>query len=182
MPRKPVISQTDIINAAFKVTKKSGFDSVTARKLASNAGCSTQPIFRMYFSMDDLKKDVYVKTEEYFADYCKAQANDNETPFVDMGLNYITFAKKNTHLFKLLFVSEEGAKNEFYKNNSYGTGLVAEEKAKAVAKGYKDVDKLFDTVWAYVQGLGCRVAFGLNGDTTDDYAMQIAELVEKLSK
>ena len=57
MSRKATITQKEIVNAAFKITRKEGFEQITSRKLAAAAGCSTQPIFRIYENMDALKKD-----------------------------------------------------------------------------------------------------------------------------
>ena len=58
MSRKATISKEDIINAAFNITAREGFDKITSRGLAAEAGCSTQPIFRIYENMDSLKKDL----------------------------------------------------------------------------------------------------------------------------
>ena len=73
MSRKATITQKEIVNAAFKITRKEGFEAITSRKLAAAAGCSTQPIFRIYENMDALKNDVYEKAaayyEEYYAEY-----------------------------------------------------------------------------------------------------------------
>ena len=69
MSRKATITQKEIVNAAFKITKKEGFEQITSRKLAAAAGCSTQPIFRIYENMDGLKKDVYEKAADYYEDY-----------------------------------------------------------------------------------------------------------------
>ena len=40
MSRKATITQEEIVNAAFKITVKEGFDQITSRKLAGAAGCS----------------------------------------------------------------------------------------------------------------------------------------------
>ena len=66
MSRKATITQKEIVNAAFKITKKEGFEQITSRKLAAAAGCSTQPIFRIYENMDALKQDVYEKAADLF--------------------------------------------------------------------------------------------------------------------
>ena len=37
MSRKATITQEEIVNAAFKITKKEGFDKITSRRLAAAA-------------------------------------------------------------------------------------------------------------------------------------------------
>ena len=46
MPRKESITIEQILDTAFAMTREEGYASVTARKVAARAGCSTQPIFR----------------------------------------------------------------------------------------------------------------------------------------
>ena len=48
MPRKETITKVAIVDAAFALCLEEGLSEVTARKLAAKAGCSTQPIFRVY--------------------------------------------------------------------------------------------------------------------------------------
>lgn len=59
MARKELITKSDIRAAAFEMARKLGVVEITARKLASYAGCSTQPIFRNYENMEDCLNDVY---------------------------------------------------------------------------------------------------------------------------
>ena len=48
MARKESITKDMLIDVAFELVKEEGSENLTARKLASKAGCSTQPIFRIY--------------------------------------------------------------------------------------------------------------------------------------
>jgi AcrR family transcriptional regulator len=84
MSRKATITKKDIVNAAFKITKKEGFEQITSRKLAATAGCSTQPIFRIYENMDALKVDVYDKAADYYQQYYADYNKTHEVPFVDL--------------------------------------------------------------------------------------------------
>ncbi|MBQ7282435.1 MAG: TetR/AcrR family transcriptional regulator, partial [Spirochaetales bacterium] len=58
MPRKTVIFKKDIIKAAVELVRSDGYESLNARALAKALGCSTQPIFSNFSSMDDLMKSV----------------------------------------------------------------------------------------------------------------------------
>ena len=69
MSRKAIISKEDIIDAAFNITKREGFDKITSRGLAAEAGCSTQPIFRIYENMEALKKDVYDRASGFYEEF-----------------------------------------------------------------------------------------------------------------
>jgi AcrR family transcriptional regulator len=161
MSRKATITQKEIVNAAFKITKKEGFEAITSRKLALAAGCSTQPIFRIYENMDSLKLDVYDKAAEYYSEYYTEFRKTHEVPFVDLGLAYIGFAQKYPHLFRLLFIPQQGAENKsMYDLVNGSEENVVKEINKAAAKGAKNAQQLFMQMWIFIHGAGCMAATG----------------------
>ncbi len=175
MSRKATITQKEIVNAAFKITKKEGFAEITSRKLAAAAGCSTQPIFRIYDNMDALKKDIYTKTADYFDDYYKEYPKTHETPFVDFGLAYINFARKNPHLFELLFLANasEAAKSTYDLVNGSGD-FVVREIGRARELGAKNPEHMFMKMWIYIHGAACMAYTG-DYDLGDDETVDMLE-------
>jgi AcrR family transcriptional regulator len=174
MSRKATITQKEIVNAAFKITKREGFEQITSRKLAAAAGCSTQPIFRIYENMDALKKDVYDKAAVYYEDYYNDYPKSHEVPFVDLGLAYIGFAQKYPHLFKLLFISEQGPESKSMYDLVNGAGEnVVKEINKATAKGAGNAQDLFMKMWIFIHGAGCMA---VTGDYDLDQASSVAML------
>ncbi len=173
MSRKATITQKEIVNAAFKITRKEGFDKVTSRKLAAAAGCSTQPIFRIYDGMDDLKKDVYDKKALYYEDYYNDCIKVHDTPFVDLGLAYIGFAQKYPYLFRLLFIgeSEKFTKSMYDLVNGEGDHIV-KEVSKAREQGVQNAEQLFMKMWIFIHGAGCMAVTGdYDLDERDSIAM-----------
>lgn len=45
MPRSTIIAQEVIIEAAFELVRKEGFEVLSAQNIAKQIGCSTQPIY-----------------------------------------------------------------------------------------------------------------------------------------
>jgi AcrR family transcriptional regulator len=161
MSRKATITQKEIVNAAFKITRKEGFEQITSRKLAAAAGCSTQPIFRIYENMDALKKDVYDKAAVYYEDYYNDFSKSHDVPFVDLGLAYIGFAQKYPHLFRLLFISEQGPESKSMYDLVNGKNEnVVKEINKAVAAGAGNAQDLFMKMWIFIHGAGCMAVTG----------------------
>ncbi|MBQ9303150.1 TetR/AcrR family transcriptional regulator [Butyrivibrio sp.] len=174
MSRKATITQKEIVNAAFKITRKEGFEQITSRKLAAQAGCSTQPIFRIYENMDALKIDVYNKAAAYYEDYYNDSAKTHETPFVDLGLAYIGFAQKYPHLFRLLFLSEKGKDTKSMYDLVNGSAEnVVKEISKAQSMGVKNAQQLFMQMWVFIHGAGCMAVTG-------DFDLDEAASVEML--
>ena len=173
MSRKATITQEEIINAAFKITRKEGFDKITSRRLAGAAGCSTQPIFRIYDNMDELKKDVITKAIAYYEDFWRNSKREHETPFLDLGLSYISFAQKEPNLFKLLFVSEDtkDIKSMYDIVNGDGESIVR-EVSRAAEQGANNAEQLFMKMWIFIHGAGCMAMTGdYDLDEDDSVAM-----------
>ena len=99
MARKETITIDKILDTAFAMTREEGFADVTARKVAAKAGCSTQPIFRVYKNMDELWSAVYDKATAFFHDYYSLYPRTGKTPFSNLGMAYIAFARDERHLF-----------------------------------------------------------------------------------
>lgn len=107
MPPRPKVPKELIINTAFELTRQFGFEKVTARMLAAELNCSTQPIFHVFQNMEELKHEVYLKTKTFFEGYMLQPSKDVNTPyFLSMGLRYIELVRKEKHLFQLLCMSD----------------------------------------------------------------------------
>lgn len=162
MARKETVTRDFLIDAAFILCKEEGFENVTARKLANKAGCSTQPIFRLYENMEDLCADIYLKAANYYKFFYINCPKENVEPFVDLGLAYIKFAMEEKHLFRLLFTSEpKNYSKSLYEIINTDQGFVVEEFANAKNEGAENPQELFTKMWIFIHGIACMT---LNGD------------------
>ena len=162
MARKEMITKDYLINTAFLMAKQEGIENVTARKLAAKAGCSTQPIFRIYENMDDLWKDIFYKAVSYFSFYYERYPKLKNEPFVNLGLSYIQFAKEEKDLFKFLFLSNHRYDKSMYEILNGEKGILAAEIAKAKKNGCENTGDLFTKMWIFIHGAACMAI-------TDDY-------------
>lgn len=161
MARKESITIQDILNTAFEMTREEGFSNVTARKVAAKAGCSTQPIFRVYKNMEELWAAVYEKAVEFFRDYYDLYPRTGNAPFSNLGMAYIAFAREEKHLFQLLFVSEFSGRKSLYEILNGEKGNVIFEINRAAAEGCKDPQGMFMRMWLFIHGAACM---SLTGD------------------
>ena len=56
MPAVKKVSKDDIIDAAIDVLRDDGFSAINARSVAKKLGCSTQPIYFSFKSMEELRQ------------------------------------------------------------------------------------------------------------------------------
>lgn len=154
------ITKEDIINASVELVRRDGEDALNTRAIASYLGCSTQPIFSNFSSMEDLKLSVVKKADEICAEYTRLEIESGEFPvYKARGMAYIRFAKEEPELFKLLYMrdrtsesthdEDKTATDEALKNVMENTGLD------------KDSAMLFHLeIWAFVHGIAAMLATG----------------------
>lgn len=107
MPPKAKIAKDMIIETAFQIAREEGADKITVRSIAERLNCSTQPVLYYFASIDEIKKAVYEKTDEFHANYIMTEEPECEDPFMAIGLRYIRFAMEEAKLFQFLFQSNE---------------------------------------------------------------------------
>lgn len=173
MARKETITQSDILQAAFEMVREEGHENVTARKLAAKAGCSTQPIFRVYRNMEELSKELFAMAVDYFEMYYEKFPKYNDTPFVDLGLTYIRFAEENKNLFRLLFLSEQRYGKSLYDLLNGKKGAVVREINYAKEYGCVSPGDMFTKMWIFIHGAACM-------SLTEDYDLPESETVKLL--
>ncbi|HCG61822.1 MAG TPA: TetR/AcrR family transcriptional regulator, partial [Collinsella sp.] len=59
MPPRVKFTKEEIVEAALRVTREGGIDSLTARSLAAELGASTRPMFTYFETVDELKHEVH---------------------------------------------------------------------------------------------------------------------------
>ncbi len=173
MARKELITKDKIAETAFALARAEGIENVTARKLAAQIGCSTQPIFRVYENMGELYSEIYQKAVDAFGDYYENYKSEVETPFIHLGLAYINYAKEERKLFQLLFQSEYRRDRGLFELLNGKSGVVSREINKAAEAGCKNPSDLFMKMWIFIHGCACMVL-------TRDYDLTEKETIDLL--
>ncbi len=143
------------MQAAFLILLEEGIGQVTARKLAARANCSTQPIFRVYRNMEEVMEELFETACSFFQDYCRKFPGQSETPFVNLGQAYITFAGEHKKVFEFIFLSPERFGKSMYDIINGSEGCISKEVQAALSHGCKDAENLFVKIWIYVHGAAC---------------------------
>jgi len=105
MSPKRTFNKQDILEAAFAVVQKQGINSLTARNVAKAMRSSTAPVYHHYRSMDELKRDVFVKTKDLLFEYMLKPVTGRIA--IDMGVGYIQFGHEQCELFRFLFLGRD---------------------------------------------------------------------------
>ncbi len=158
MPPKEKVSKAMIEKAAFEMTREYGFSEVTARKLAERLGCSTQPIFRAYENMDELRADLFYMSTDFMIE--RMLGSKGRSPaYAALALSYIDFAKTERNLFELI------ASIDDFGTRTIAQFLAGEEGSqllKKVSAGHGESDsqrtELFTMFWMFVHGMAALIS------------------------
>ena len=137
MARKITISKDYLVNTAFQMVKQEGIEQVTARKLASKAECSTQPIFRSYENMEELYQELFRMANSFFAFYYERFPKEQKEPFINLAYAYIQFAKEEKHLFRFLFLPNRSYGKSTYEILNGEKGLLWQSLKRQIRMAVK---------------------------------------------
>ena len=106
MPPMVRYTRDAVLNAAYELIRRSGFSALNARSVAQELGSSTQPIFRLFSGMEELREGVVELAVEAMQRYMREAVRGSDTPYLTLGLAYVHFARDEAELFKMLFMSD----------------------------------------------------------------------------
>lgn len=111
MPPKAKTTKEDIIKTALELVRSNGENALNARSIAAELGCSTQPIFSNFATMEELQSEIRSTAYEQYLGFLEREAQSGRYPhYKAFGMAYIRFAKEERELFKLLFMCDRGGK------------------------------------------------------------------------
>ena len=159
MPPKVKITKEEIIRTAVEIVRQDGADAVNAREIAGKLGCSTQPVFSNFATMEELRLSVVAAADDLYQEYIAREITDKKYPaYKAAGMAYIRFAREEKELFKLLFMRDRSAEpvqsetkelRDLYQIVQTNTGFD------------EDKVRLFHLeMWAYVHGIAAMTATG----------------------
>lgn len=172
MPPKVRFQQQDIVTAAYELARKNGLDAINARSVANEIGCSTQPIFRVFENMDQLKEHILEKAVQRFTEFINENKNCCESPYKSLGLAYLLYAMEEPHLFHMVFMRQPVATDvtkEFHCRD-----LVIETLVKKNGFSLEQAETIHQHMWIFTYGLAALLA-------TNQLKFTSADLSEKLN-
>ena len=153
------MTREQIVSAGLALARENGPGAVNARAVAARLGCSTQPVFSNYVSMEELLHDVLAAAEGLFRDrLSSAMAQGKYPPYKAMGMGYVDFARSEPALYQWLFMRDRSGQDipDGRAENADVIRLIADKTGLS-----EDAAWLFHLeMWIFVHGLGAMVATG----------------------
>jgi len=140
MPPRQRFSRDSIIAAAVRVVKAQGPEGLNARTIARELGCSTQPLYSIFASMEEIEQAVITACLPIPMEYMLG-AEDRESQFLSIGMGYLQFAQSEPGIFRLLFTSGK-VQWDFSVGNPYFAPLLEKMRRDCFLASFTD-SKLF---------------------------------------
>jgi len=159
MPPKPKITKDMVIDAAFAIARDTGAEQINARTVSERLHCSTQPVMYHFATIEELKKTVYAKADQYHTEYLMNLTGSKEDILLTIGLNYIRFAVNEPHLFRFLFQSGYAVENSLLEMiDAEGLAPVISAMQEAMHMSLSQTKDIFVTLAMFVHGYASIIA------------------------
>ena len=120
------ITRETILQSAFTLLCKEGYEALNARSLARKMGCSTQPIYAAFGRMDALKKSLKELAEEKYIKSTRRELESGKyNAYKSYGVGFVRFAREEKQLFRYLYMrGRRGEKLIEDVNQKYGNTVI----------------------------------------------------------
>lgn len=145
----------NVIEAAYELIRREGPDAFNARSVARELGSSTQPIFRLFTGMDELKSAVIERALAKWKAATYTRIQNSSFPYLSIGMAYLLFARDEAQLFRLLFMRDrvsDGSCTDY--NINWGVPLIE----SSVGVDVTIASQLYNSNWLYCHGLAVAIA------------------------
>ena len=162
-----------VLDAALELVRERGYESLSARAVAEQAGCSVQPIYSLFDDMGGLTRALYDHARAWVTSYNEKYRDDAPNVFAANGRAHLMLAKEEPQLFTFLYLSpylQAQDFDELYKSVTQpGVQEFIQERGEADAKAAHD---LYLDMIVYSHGLAAMLAAGA--------AFSDAEIAERM--
>lgn len=155
MPPSVRFSREAVLDAAYQLIRREGPGALNARAVAHELGGSTQPIFRLFSGMEELKQAVTELALITWKAKLRERMQSSAFPYLTIGMSYLLFARDEPELFKLLFMRDrvsDGSCTDY--NVEFGIPLIE----NTVKVDVETARKLYERNWLYCHGLAVTMA------------------------
>ena len=156
MPPKVKITKEEILQTAVALVREHGEQGLNARAIAATLGCSTQPVFSNFATMDELQEATVAAAYEIYLHFLKSEAEAQQyPPYKSFGIAYIRFAKEEKELFKLLFMRDRQGK-EIAMTPDFEASIQMIMSANGITR--EKAERIHLEMWTFVHGIGTMLA------------------------
>ena len=174
MPPKAKINKQDVIKTALALAQNGGESAINARDVASALGCSTQPVFSNFATMEELIKAVRTQAYALYSEYLSREVSASKYPeYKAFGMAYIRFAEQEKNLFKMLFMCDRRGQ-DLTPTADFRASVDVISRSLDVDK--KTAEQIHFEMWAFVHGIATMFATSFLTLDWDDVSAMLTDV------
>ena len=155
MPRQFRSTKDEIIDASITIVREKGFKAISVREIGKALKSSSKPIFSLFENMEEVNNEIIKRAYTIYTQYIENAMKENKWPkYKASGMAYISFAKEEKELFKLLFMRDRT--NEEVEKLNFSPFTEILEKQLGITKEEAELFHL--EMWICVHGIASMIA------------------------
>jgi len=178
MARKVTISKEVILEAALKMLIRDGYSSVNVKTLASEIGCSTQPIVWHFENMEGLRIALAEYAMGYAAMKSASSFNSEVESFEFLGRAYVKMALKEPNLFRFLYLGESPLSKSYNLKDIGKNKEMISKIAGQTGLNEEQVIRFVRNTVIYSHGIATMVATGMLKGTEKELMKMINDAAD----
>ena len=178
MPPRVKITKQEIVAATLDLLRKEGEAAMNARSIAAALGCSTQPIFSNFATIDELQNTVLLAAYEHYHSFLMRETVRGAYPqYKAYGMAYIRFAREEKQLFKALFMCDRKGQ-PLIPSPDFSASVDMIMQANGIEREQAELWHM--EMWSCVHGIGTMLATSFLDMDEDLISRMISDVYQGL--
>lgn len=156
MPPTVRFTRDAVLHAACQLMRREGMEALNARAIAKELGGSTQPIFRLFTNMEDLRRELILYVARQFQAHAEADMAQSDSPYIQLCTTYLLYGRDEPELFKLLFMRDRVSEGQYSDQTNFD--LVFNIIKKETPLDDETALRFFERTWLFIHGLAVCIA------------------------
>ena len=156
MPPTVRFTRDAVLHAACQLMRREGIEALNARAIAKELGGSTQPIFRLFTNMEDLRRELILYVARQFQAHAEADMAQSDSPYIQLCTTYLLYGRDEPELFKLLFMRDRVSEGQYSDQMNFD--LVFNIIKKETPLDDETALRFFERTWLFIHGLAVCIA------------------------
>lgn len=156
MPPTVRFTRDAVLHAACQLMRREGMEALNARAIAKELGGSTQPIFRLFTNMEDLRRELILYVARQFQAHAEADMAQSDSPYIQLCTTYLLYGRDEPELFKLLFMRDRVSEGQCSDQTNFD--LVFNIIKKETPLDDETALRFFERTWLFIHGLAVCIA------------------------
>lgn len=156
MPPTVRFTRDAVLHAACQLMRREGIEALNARAIAKELGGSTQPIFRLFTNMEDLRRELILYVARQFQAHAEADMAQSDSPYIQLCTTYLLYGRDEPELFKLLFIRDRVSEGQYSDQTNFD--LVFNIIKKETPLDDETALRFFERTWLFIHGLAVCIA------------------------